>query len=115
MLLVVFTIEMLFNIFFSLHLKTLILTTSSIAVAATSNGLTPFTAVKSVDDDYVCAIPPGLLNTFQASSPNQCTYECQRSSRCGGFNTRENGSCDLYAKNQTTFGLQHGCRYFTVS
>ena len=97
----------------SLNLMTF---TSASDVAVSSRSLRTFTAVKSVvDDDYVCAIPPGLLTMFQTSSPLQCTSECQRSSPCGGFNTRENGSCEHYGKNQATFGLQHGCRYFTVS
>ena len=88
--------------------------TSAIDNAAISSR--SFTAVKSTtDDDYVCAIPPGFLTTFQSASTLQCTSECQRSSPCGGFNVKENGSCELYSKNQAIFGLQLGCRFFSVS
>ena len=74
-----------------------------------------YAPLKSVDNDIVCAVPPGLLKTYQCPSLVKCANDCQRSSPCGGFNTRENGSCEHYGKNQATFGLQHGCRYFTVS
>jgi hypothetical protein len=75
----------------------------------------PYSTLMSDDNDFVCAVPPGLLKTYQCPSLLKCANDCQRSSPCGGFNTRENGSCELYGKNQATFGLQHGCRYFAVS
>ena len=85
------------------------------SLMAVSYRESPYSPLKSVDNDIVCAVPPGLLKTYQSPSLVKCANDCQRSSPCGGFNTRENGSCEHYGKNQATFGLQHGCRYFTVS
>jgi hypothetical protein len=82
------------------------------ALATTSRSWSP---LMSVDGEIVCAVPPGLLKTYQCPSLVKCANDCQRSSSCGGFNTRENGSCEHYGRNQTQFGLQQGCRYFTVS
>jgi hypothetical protein len=89
--------------------------TSASNVAVDNNLQVSYSPLMSVDNDIVCAVPPGLLKTYQCPSLVKCANDCQRSSPCGGFNTRENGSCEHYGRNQATFGLQHGCRYFTVS
>jgi hypothetical protein len=88
--------------------------TSTVDVAITSRQLTPFTAVKSVDNDYVCAFFPGLQSTVMTTTPQICGLECYRDSSCGGFNLRDNDTtCELFGI-QPLFTVTRGCRHFAV-
>jgi hypothetical protein len=92
------------------------LMTSVVYAVVKTTAMAPFTAVKTVLDDYVCAIYPVAMTTILSISALQCLFECQRVNSCGGINFRDNGNiCEQISANNVVFGVKQGCKYFIVS
>ena len=92
------------------------LMTSAFDSVVQTTAMTPFTVVKTVLGDYVCAVYPVAYTTILSISANQCLFECQRVNSCGGFNLRDNDTiCEQIGASNVVFGVKQGCRYFVVS
>ena len=94
------------------------LLTSATDVTIVFKAMSPFTAVKTVTNDYACYFGPGLTSTI-AMSAAQCSLECNRKTFCRGFNLIDNDSkCAMVIANDSqamTYGVQQGCRFCIVS
>ena len=92
---------------------------SAVDAVVNTKAMVPFTAVKTVLDDYLCASYPVPMKTILSISVMQCSLECQRVSSCGGFNFRDNvipNKCEQFSgSSNVVLNVKPGCIYFDVT
>lgn len=99
-------------IFYSLFLMTL----ADNVVPFDAVQLMSFTPLKSVSDEYVCAMGIAPWSVFTTRKIQKCVSACTRNpTACDGVNYYEaTSTCGLFDDDQVYYVVQPGCKFYTV-